>query len=49
VFVDQGYLTEEMINIDFLRWFYTACTRASKALFLVNFDQRFYSTPPPEA
>jgi ATP-dependent exoDNAse (exonuclease V) alpha subunit len=42
VFVDQGYLTEEMINMDFLRWFYTACTRASKELFLVNFDSRFY-------
>jgi exodeoxyribonuclease-5 len=44
VFVDQGYLTEEMINMDFLRWFYTACTRASKELFLVNFDQRFFNT-----
>jgi ATP-dependent exoDNAse (exonuclease V) alpha subunit len=42
VFVDQGYLTEEMINMDFLRWFYTACTRASKELFLVNFNDRFY-------
>ncbi len=42
VFVDQGYLTEEMINMDFLRWFYTACTRASKELFLVNFNERFY-------
>jgi exodeoxyribonuclease-5 len=42
VFVDQGYITEEMINMDFLRWFYTACTRASKELFLVNFDARFY-------
>jgi len=44
VFVDQGYLTEEMINMDFLRWFYTACTRASKELFLVNFDKRFFDT-----
>lgn len=42
VFVDQGYLTEEMINMDFLRWFYTACTRASKELFLVNFNERFF-------
>lgn len=42
VFVDQGYLTEEMINMDFLRWFYTACTRASKELYLVNFDGRFF-------
>ena len=43
VFVDQGYLTDEMINMDFLRWLYTACTRATKELFLVNFDSRFYS------
>jgi exodeoxyribonuclease-5 len=42
VFIDQGYLTEEMINMDFLRWFYTAFTRASKELFLVNFNERFY-------
>jgi ATP-dependent exoDNAse (exonuclease V) alpha subunit len=44
VFVDQGYLTEEMINMDFLRWFYTACTRASKELFLVNFNEKFFKT-----
>lgn len=42
VFVDQGYLTEAMINMDFLRWFYTACTRASTELYLVNFDNRFF-------
>jgi ATP-dependent exoDNAse (exonuclease V) alpha subunit len=48
VFVDQGYLTEEMVNTDFLRWFYTACTRATTSLFLVNFNQRFY-TPGTEA
>jgi exodeoxyribonuclease-5 len=44
VFVDQGYVTEEMINMDFLRWFYTACTRASRELFLVNFNQMFFDT-----
>ena len=44
VFVDQGYLTEEMINMDFLRWFYTACTRASSELYLVNFDNRFFNS-----
>jgi ATP-dependent exoDNAse (exonuclease V) alpha subunit len=42
VFVDQGYLTDEMVNTDFLRWFYTACTRATNELFLVNFNERFY-------
>lgn len=42
VFVDQGYLTEEMVNLDFLRWFYTACTRATNELFLVNFSEKFF-------
>ncbi|WP_143822054.1 ATP-dependent DNA helicase [Mucilaginibacter pedocola] len=42
VFVDQGYLTEEMVNTDFLRWFYTACTRATEKLYLVNFNEKFY-------
>jgi ATP-dependent exoDNAse (exonuclease V) alpha subunit len=45
VFVDQGYLTDEMVNTDFLRWFYTACTRATKELFLVNFNDKFYGGP----
>ena len=43
VFVDQGYLTEEMLNTDFLRWMYTAVTRSVKELFLVNFNSRFFS------
>jgi ATP-dependent exoDNAse (exonuclease V) alpha subunit len=42
VFVDQGYLTDEMVNTDFLRWFYTACTRATNELYLVNFNQQFF-------
>lgn len=49
VFVDQGYITEDMINMDFLRWFYTACTRASKELFLVNFNDKFFATQQSEA
>lgn len=43
VFVDQGYLTEEMINTDFLRWLYTAVTRSVKELFLVNFSDSFFN------
>jgi exodeoxyribonuclease V len=43
VFVDQGYLTEEMLNTDFLRWMYTAVTRSVKELFLVNFNAKFFS------
>ena len=42
VFVDQGYLTEERLDTEFLRWLYTACTRATNELFLVNFHERFF-------
>jgi ATP-dependent exoDNAse (exonuclease V) alpha subunit len=42
IFVDQGYLTEEMVNTEFLRWFYTACTRATNRLYLVNFHEKFF-------
>lgn len=42
VFVDQGYLTEKMLNKEYLRWLYTAVTRATKKLFLVNFEDRFF-------
>lgn len=42
VFVDQGYLTEEMITNDYIRWLYTAITRATDELYLINFNQRFF-------
>lgn len=43
VFVDQGYLTEEMVNREYLRWLYTAVTRATKELYLINFNKNFFS------
>ncbi len=42
VFVEQGYLTKEMINTEFLRWLYTAITRASEKLYLLNFNSDFF-------
>ncbi|MGD9930212.1 MAG: ATP-dependent RecD-like DNA helicase [Mangrovibacterium sp.] len=42
VFVDQGYLVEEMINKEYLRWLYTAFTRSVKELYLVNFNKEFF-------
>lgn len=42
VFVDQGYLTEEMVDTEFMRWLYTACTRATNELFLLNFSDQFF-------
>ncbi len=41
VFLDQGYFTEEMLSLDYLRWLYTAFTRASEKLYLVNFAKQF--------
>jgi exodeoxyribonuclease-5 len=43
VFIDQGYLTEEMMNTELLRWLYTATTRATKELFFVNFNKLFFN------
>jgi exodeoxyribonuclease V len=42
VFVDQGYVTEEMIDREYVRWLYTAVTRASEKLYLLNFHPRFF-------
>ena len=42
VFVDQGYLVDDMINKEYIRWLYTAVTRASEELFLVNFNNKFF-------
>lgn len=42
VFVDQGYVTEEMIDTEYIRWLYTAVTRASRQLYLLNFHPRFW-------
>lgn len=42
VFVDQGFLTEDQINQEFVRWLYTAITRATDEVFLLNFHQKFF-------
>ena len=41
VFLDQGYFTDEMLSLDYLRWLYTAFTRASEQLYLVNLAKAF--------
>jgi len=42
VFVDQGYLSDEQVDRDFVRWLYTAITRATDELYLVNFSPNFF-------
>jgi exodeoxyribonuclease-5 len=44
VFVDQGYLKEEMIDTEYLRWLYTALTRATRKLYLLGFLDKFFVT-----
>ena len=41
VFLDQGYFTDEMLSMDYLRWLYTAITRATDHLYLVNPPRQF--------
>ncbi len=41
VFVDHGYFVDDMMNKEYLRWLYTAFTRATEKLFLVNFSKKF--------
>lgn len=44
VYIDQGYITEDMICPDYFRWLYTAITRATKKVFLVNWrEEQLYN------
>ena len=42
VFVDRCLFGDEPMTKDMLRWLYTAMTRATERLFLVNFDDKFF-------
>ncbi|MBO4827266.1 MAG: AAA family ATPase [Prevotella sp.] len=39
VYIDQGYMTDEMLTPDYIHWLYTAFTRATEKLFLVNWPK----------
>lgn len=42
VFIDQGMFNRQEPTIDYLRWFYTALTRATDKVYLVNFPDSFF-------
>lgn len=42
VYIDQGYINEEMLNPDYYRWLYTALTRGTNRVYLVNFADEFF-------
>ena len=39
VYVDQGYMTDDMLNPGYIHWLYTAFTRATEMLYLVNWPE----------
>ena len=39
VYVDQGYMTDDMLSPDYIHWLYTAVTRATEKLYLVNWPK----------
>lgn len=44
VYVDHGFINEDMLDTDFYRWLYTAFTRPTEKLYLVNFDKGFFES-----
>lgn len=43
VFIEQGYLKENTVDKEYLRWLYTALTRATGKVYLVNFNEKFFN------
>jgi exodeoxyribonuclease-5 len=41
VFLDQGYFVDDMLDISYLRWYYTAITRAKQKLYFINPNPKF--------
>lgn len=40
VFIDQGYMTDDMLGPDYFRWLYTALTRATDTVYFVNWREQ---------
>jgi len=43
VYIDAGYITRETIDSEYVRWLYTAITRATEKVYLINFPEEFIS------
>ena len=41
IYIDQGYITEDMLTSDYYHWLYTALTRATEKVFLVNWPEEY--------
>lgn len=40
IYIDQGYMTDDMLTPDYIHWLYTSFTRATEKLFLVNWPDK---------
>jgi len=45
VFIDPGQIAEDQLSSDFYRWLYTALTRATDTVYLVNFPETVFLSP----
>ncbi|MFO7723844.1 MAG: AAA family ATPase [Bacteroidales bacterium] len=48
VFLDQGWLPEDKIDTEYLRWVYTAVTRATRKLYLTGFNDNYLKASDPD-
>jgi len=39
IYLDQGFMTDDMLSPDYIHWLYTAFTRATEKLYLVNWPK----------
>ncbi len=44
VFIDLGYFNKDMLDKSYFRWLYTAITRSTNKLYLINFEKNFFNT-----
>ncbi|MBN2212766.1 MAG: AAA family ATPase [Bacteroidales bacterium] len=42
VFIDQGFINENRMDTEYLRWLYTAITRSTQNLYLINFPEKYF-------
>lgn len=42
VFIDQGFVNAEQLDVEYLRWLYTAFTRATEKVYLLGFQEMFF-------
>lgn len=44
VFVEKPWLPDGRVDLDYLRWLYTAFTRAEQQIYLIGFDQAYFGS-----